>query len=180
MLILLICTAALSQDDAEKFEKIYYTYRHILYNLAKGITENEQDAEDILQNAFIKIADNLHCIDAIESRKTMSFLMVITKNCALDFLRKKKCLTSIDEPDFTEPADNTIESLASKIDYGELCRCIKALPSPYSETLYFHYVYDYSLKETARILERPVATVKMQLIRGKKILLKSLSEVQYE
>ena len=179
MLTALIYTANLDKEDAVAFEKIYYSYRSMLFNLAKSIVKNEQDAEDVLQNAFMKIADNLHCIEQIESRQTVSFLMVITKNCAFDFLRRQRDIISIDDNTLPELSDTNLEDLVSQISYSELCLCIKSLPSPYNEVLYFHFVYDYSIKETAKILNRRNSTVKMQLVRGKKLLIKALSEVQY-
>ncbi len=179
MISILMYTANLNTEDCTKFENIYYTYRSMLFNFAKSMVKNEQDAEDILQNALIKIADNLDCINSVDSRQTASFLMVITKNCALDFLRRQKNTVSIDDSSLFDIADSNLEDLVSQVNYGELCLCIKNLPSPYNEVLYFHFVYDYSVKETAKILSRKPTTVKMQLVRGKKLLIKALSEVRY-
>ena len=56
---------------------------------------------------------------------------------------------------------------------------ITGIPSPYNEVLYLHYAKDYSIKKTAKLLDRKELTVKMQLVRGKKILTEKLSEVLY-
>lgn len=53
-----------------------------------NIVKNEKDAEDVLQEAFIKIAKNIKSISDIKSKETVSFLIVITKNTAYDYIRK--------------------------------------------------------------------------------------------
>ncbi len=88
--------------------------------------------------------------------------------------------TSYFEAPEKEPIiENELDHIMADINYADLCRCIRDLPSPYSEVLYFHFVYDYSLKRTADILDRKPATVKMQLVRGKKILTNKLTEAHY-
>ena len=76
--------------------------------------------------------------------------------------------------------DKAIENLVGKMQYEKIVSCIRNIPSPYMEVLYFHYVNDYSIKHTAHLLNRKTETVKTQLVRGKKILIKELSEVFYE
>ena len=67
----------------------------------------------------------------------------------------------------------------SSIEYQQIVSVITSIPTPYNEVLYLHYVKDYSIKKTANILNKKTATVKMQLVRGKKILIDKLSEVLY-
>lgn len=173
-------TMNLDDADALKFENIYYTYRSMMFNLAKSIVKNQTDAEDILQNALMKVADNLFCIEEIHSKKAKSFLITVTKNTALDFLRRQNGNeVPLDSLQADRVSDGELEDLVSLISYKDLCKCIQNLPSPYNEVLYFRFVYDYSIKQTAKILDRKVSTVKMQLVRGKKILVLKMREVQY-
>ena len=68
----------------------------------------------------------------------------------------------------------------SGIEYQKIVTVIKELKSPYNEVLYLHFVNDLSIRQTAKLLNRKEKTVKMQLVRGKKILVSKLSEVLYE
>ena len=170
------------QIDKNKFEILYYKYRNILFSCAINIVKNKTDAEDVLQNAFIKIAKNIKCIDDIKSKETMSFLMVITKNCACDFMRKNYISNEVLQEDLDEISayDDFLEVIVSNLQYEKIVSAIRNISSPYSEVLYLHYVKDYSVKNTAVLLKRNQATVKMQLVRGKKILAKNLQEVYYD
>ena len=56
----------------------------------------------------------------------------------------------------------------------DLIAAIKSVPTPYNEVLFLHYVNELPVKKTAALLERKVSTVKMQLVRGKKLLLQGV------
>lgn len=181
MLSVILMSVDMNESENNKFEKIYYKYRNTLFSYAFSVLKSTEDAEDVLQNAFIKIAQNINCIKDTESKETASFLIVITKNCAYDFLRKNsndKELLTYGKEDL--PSDeNLLEELVNDLEYEKIVSVIKGIPSPYNEVLYLHYVKDYSIKKTASVLERKASTVKMQLVRGKKILVEKLSEVLY-
>lgn len=170
----------MNTDEKSKFESIYYRHKNALYHQAMSIVKNEIDAEDILQEAFIKIAKNIKSIKDIKSKETTSFLLVITKNTAYDYIRKSS--KTVEFPLINEDAEideNALIDLVGNIEYQELVSIIKGVPSPYNEVLYLHFVKDYSIKKTATLLNKKGATVKMQLVRGKKILIDKLSEAFY-
>lgn len=179
MLLPILSTVDLEENEKVLFEDIYYHYRNLLFTYAKNIVNNPYDAEDVLQNAFIKIAKNIKKINSVNSNETKSFLIVITKNTAYDFLKQPyhSYEKPLDEIENTANLDDSIENLVEKLEYEDIVSVIKQISYPYREVLYFHYVKDYSLKQTAELLERKTETVKMQLVRGKKILISKLSEV---
>ena len=180
MLSTILSSVDLNANEKNKFESIYYKYRSTLFYKALSIVKKESDAEDVLQEAFIKIAKNIKLIDDIKSKETISFLIVITKNTAYDYIRKAYKIKEIPLDKIECTDDSDLENLVSDISYKEIVSTIKDIPSPYSEVLYLHFVKDYSIKKTAAILNKKAATVKMQLVRGKKILIEKLSEVLYE
>ena len=164
-----------TEDEKSKFEKIYYKYRDMLYACALGIVKNSTDAEDVLHDAFIKTAKSIKQIEDISSKRTAAYLTVITKNTAYDRLRRLKRLneTPIDTCELAAD-DALIEELAEKTEYEDLIAAIKNVPTPYNEVLFLHYVNELPVKKTAALLERKASTVKMQLVRGKKLLLQAL------
>lgn len=181
MLCVILLSADLNTDEKNKFETIYYKYKSMLFYLVLNIVKNEKDSEDVLQEAFIKIAKNIKSINDIESKETVSFLIVVTKNTAYDHIRKSSKITELPlserESDINE---KYLNNLVCDIEYKELVSVITDIPSPYNEVLYLHYAKDYSIKKTAALLNRKESTVKMQLVRGKKILVDKLSEALYE
>ena len=180
LLSIILSSVDLNTEEKSKFESIYYRHKNALYHQAMSIVKNEKDAEDVLQEAFIKIAKNLKSISDIKSKETVSFLLVITKNTAYDYIRKSSKIIELPLTE-TEVAldDSALSNLVSNIEYQEIVSIITSIPSPYNEVLYLHFVKDYSIKKTATLLDKKTATVKMQLVRGKKILIDKLSEVLY-
>ncbi len=164
-----------TEGEKGKFEVIYYRYRDMLYMCALGIVKNSADAEDVLHDAFIKIAKNIKQIDDINSKSIAAYLAVITKNTAYDRLRRLKRLNETPIDDCLLAADDTlIEEIAEKTEYEKLLAAVKSVPPPYNEVLFLHYVNEMPVKKTAALLGRKVSTVKMQLVRGKKLLLQAL------
>lgn len=101
----------------------------MLYYCALGIVKSPADAEDVLQNAFIKIAENLNNIKEPDSKSTAAYLTVITKIKEVSFEEADVCIE-----------DNFIEQIALKTDYKRPVDCIKSIPSPYNEVLFLHFV----------------------------------------
>lgn len=180
MLSIVLSAVDLNTDDKNKFEAIYNIHKNALFYHALKIVRNESDAEDVLQEAFIKIAKNINAIRDVKSKETISFLIVITKNTAYDYIRKSSKIIELplsETENFIE--ESALENLVSSIEYKQIVSVITSIPTPYNEVLYLHYVKDYSIKKTANILDKKTATVKMQLVRGKRILIEKLSEVLY-
>ena len=180
MLSIVLSAVDLNTDDKNKFESIYELHKNALFHQALKIVKNENDAEDVLQEAFIKIAKNINAINDIQSKETISFLIVVTKNTAYDYMRKTSKIIELPLSETETFIDESaLENLVSSIEYQQIISVITSIPTPYNEVLYLHYVKDYSIKKTANILDKKTATVKMQLVRGKKILIDKLSEVLY-
>ncbi len=173
-----IITTEMNQEEKSLFEAIYYNFRDTMFSYAFSIVKNPTDAEDVLHNAFLKLANNLKCIDNPQSRETAAFIAVITRNSAYDLLRKRSHFAedNFEEDTLLPVSDNIIEDIIIKSEYEKIVSAIKSINSPYNEVLFLHYVKDFSISKTAKLLNRKPATVKMQLVRGKKLLLKSLTE----
>ena len=76
--------------DRRKFEELYKKYRQTMYYTAYRILQNVDDAEDVVQTAFLRIINHLDDIDENDEPKTKSYVSIITQNLALDVYRKKK------------------------------------------------------------------------------------------
>lgn len=182
LLILSALPQNANESDKNKLEQLYVKYRNMLFCYALRIMKNREDAEDVLHTAFIKIAKNIRNVEDTESRETASYLIMILKSTAYDFIKgnKHKEEVSIENIGDIAEIDKNIEKLAQHMVYEKIVLAIRNIPSPYNETLYLHYVRDFTVAKTAKLLDRKVSTVKMQLVRGKKLLLEALSEVQYD
>ena len=78
-----------TEEDRSKFEKLYDEYKGLMYTTAYRMLEHEQDAEDAVHHAFLKIAENITKVGEAVSGETKSYVMTILENRAIDVLRQR-------------------------------------------------------------------------------------------
>ena len=170
-------------DDKDKriFEEIYHTYRKQMFLLALSINKNEIDAEDIVSKVFLKIAQKYWKTVKLISNNTdlRNYLLKATKNTALNEIKFKK--SEFDKFNiFIERRSNDIQNISDKdfldyickrYDYSNTVDAINKLDEKYRNVLYYHYVLEISIKDTAKSLGQSIDTTKKQITRGKKCLL---------
>lgn len=135
-----------SPEDQSKFEIVYNTYKSLMFYVADKILHNEQDAEDAVHNAFIKIAENIQKVGEPICPKTKSYVVTIVENKAIDIYRanqRRKEITYID--DISGIAGETQD--AQGLEY-----CILQLPARYREVILLKYYHGFSCKEIAKQL----------------------------
>jgi RNA polymerase sigma-70 factor (ECF subfamily) len=98
-------------EKRDKLEELYITYRKELYYVAYQILHNHHDAEDVLQNAFIKISKFIDKINEIECKKTRAYLVIIVRRLSFDRYNEKKRTVPVDFMEETEEADGNSSSL---------------------------------------------------------------------
>ena len=176
-------------DDKDKriFEEIYHTYRKQMFLLALSINKNEIDAEDIVSKVFLKIAQKYWKTVKLISNNTdlRNYLLKATKNTALNEIKFKK--SEFDKFNiFIERRSNDIQNISDKdfldyickrYDYSNTVDAINKLDEKYRNVLYYHYVLEISIKDTAKSLGQSIDTTKKQITRGKKMLIELLKGV---
>lgn len=136
-----------SPEDQSKFEKIYLTYKGLMYYIAYKILNNEHDAEDAVHSAFIKIAENIGKIDDLACPKTKNYITTIVENKAIDFYRANQRRNSdlyLDEISGIEVEETRVHGLAA---------CMAKLPPRYRQVILLKYYHGFSCKEIAKQLK---------------------------
>lgn len=77
-------------EDRSKFEQVYHAYRELMFCVTYQILHHQQDAEDAVQHAFVKVAENIKKISEPVCPKTRSYVVIIVENKAIDMLRDRK------------------------------------------------------------------------------------------
>ena len=149
-----------------RLERLYLDFRSRLFGIARCYVKNDEDAEDILQDVFCKLAEHIDRVSD-DPHKAFSFCAIITKNTALNFLRRQKKLTAADDEMWVSTDPEPYEIAAQKEQSARIYRAIDALPEIYRQVLLLYFVHDYSLREIADVLEHPYNTVKQQFSRAK-------------
>lgn len=67
------------ENQKDKFEKVYYKYKDLMFYIAYEVLRNERDAEDAVQEGFLRIAKNISKILDVNSSKSKNFVVLITK-----------------------------------------------------------------------------------------------------
>ena len=169
------------ESNHGKVEHIYNTYHDYMmkYAVSKlqaaGRTNAIYDAEDAVQNAFMKIVKHIDKIDFSRGEKDV-------KNYCLTILCNEVCnVLSDNHEDFefneefcSEKEYNFIEKLEIQESYNKVVKGIKALDEKYSTTLYLIFCKEKTVNQVAEIMGLTSKTVYTRLARGKQFLLDSL------
>ena len=151
--------------------QVYLMYKDMLYNVSLRIIKNEQDAQDMVHDAFIKAFQN---ISKLENDLNLGpWLKRIVVNCSLDFLRKQKKLGWLQESvELQEEENETYEDLSLKVE--DVKNAINNLKDKYRIIIVLYLIEDYTHKEIAKQLGLNENTVRNQYIRGKRLLQEQL------
>lgn len=176
--MLLFYLGVIESDDGKRtFEYYYVTYRRHMFIAAQSVLHNESDAEDAVHNAFLGIAKHIDILLSADESKGRCYCIKAAKNAALNIARKNSRTDSaVSIEDMYDVADEkSFEEFIEKSEYEEVLDVIRNMDETYRDTLYLRYVMDMPVKKIAQVLERKESTVKQQLVRGKKMLINSLS-----
>ncbi len=141
---------------------------------------NRTDLEDILQEVFILVYQNLN--DYNKSFKFSSWIYRIAHNYTVSQLRKKAQGTqniSWDEHDLEQIVQSDFdleENLALKINYHNLLSIIDSLPLKYKEVLLLKFVDGKDYQEISDILRKPIGTIGTLINRAKKMLAQEIEK----
>ena len=173
---MLMIYASVIDDAAElrRFEKIYYLYRNQMFFVANKILNDEHEAEDAVQNAFMGIAQNIKSLPTDDKRVVRAYTLTAAKNAALNLLPQKQrrdMQLDIDEVDIAADED-VFELVAASEDRETISRAIEKLPDIYGDVLLLHCVCGLKIEHTALMLGRKKATVEKQITRARKLVVK--------
>lgn len=164
------------ENDREKFNILYHTYRKRMLFTADSVLHNKEDAEDAVHDTFIKIARNMKSIGNPDSNETLSYVLKAAKNTAIN-LSKKNAIGNkhIQLEDVENISDGQfLEKLRIQENFEEVVEAIRSLNGTYRDVMFFHFVQGMKAKDIADLLGRSNSAVQQQIIRGKKKLLEIL------
>jgi RNA polymerase sigma-70 factor (ECF subfamily) len=164
------------EGDDEAYSALVDRYARNVYRLALNITQLQEDAEDVLQETFMKAYEHLGEFEG--HSKFYTWLVRIAMNESLMKLRKRKWDRTVwlDEP--IETGEDRVardiavwdnpEQRYSKEELREILnKAIQSLTPPYRSVFVLRDVEDLSIEETARVLDLSVPAVKSRLLRAR-------------
>ena len=160
------------QSKVVRFEEIALPHLSAAYNLARWVLHSDEDAEDVVQEAYLRAFKSFSGYYGGDSR---SWLLTIVRNTCYTWLQKNRSLRFI-EPieekldevglDFADPEVLLLQS----VDIQMVRHALQELPVEFREVVVMRELEGLSYKEIANIVDVPIGTVMSRLARGRKRL----------
>ena len=180
-----------ADPELAKFEETALVYLDELYATALRYSKNEKDAEDLVQETYLKAFTNFHRFE--EGTNCRAWLFTILTNTFINRFRRKKKEREILNAEDLRPIRQNFHNVERAEFYqnpenGALHRtfstdvkdALEALPDEFRMVVILADLNDFSYKEIAHILGCPVGTVMSRLFRGRKMMRKVLVDVAFE
>jgi RNA polymerase sigma-70 factor (ECF subfamily) len=176
--------------DRHAFRQLVDLYQQKIYHLAYRMLGNIQEAEDVVQDTFLRVYTNLGKYDP--AQKFSTWIYRIGTNLCIDLLRKRKRKQKISldanlydsestdgyavlPSDENEQPDHRLVLSETKRQVQE---AVDSLPEQYKSIVILRYLHDMSLQEISEVLDMPVTTIKTRLHRGREYLRGKIGSLQ--
>ena len=160
------------------FEAVILPHLNAAYNLARWLTRNPADADDVVQEAMLRAATYFSGFRGTNAR---AWLLQIVRNVA--YASKKLVRGAVlvalpgddgkegfHAPELVDPGDDPEVALMRREDRQKVTRLLAGLPAELREALVLREIEELSYKEIAQITETPIGTVMSRLWRGRQML----------
>ncbi len=159
---------ACKKRDSLAFQELTTRYLRQIFNFVRQYSKTTEDAEDIAQDAFFKVWKNIKKYGT--GRAFKPWLFAIARNTALDFVKKRKAMpfSDLDDTDNDLSFADTLEDaepLAPELfENAALAARLDAVRSQlhpdHQSVLVLHYVHEMTFDEIAKVVDKPMNTVK--------------------
>ena len=164
--------------SSAEFESVVLPHLDAAYNLARYLTRNPTDADDVVQEAILRAATYFGSFRGVNAR---AWLLQIVRNTAYASraLVRGAVMVALtaDEgdsgpmpPQLVDAADDPEIAFSKREDRARLTRLLAALPVEIRETLVLREIEELSYKEIAEVTEVPIGTVMSRLWRARRML----------
>ncbi len=174
--------------DGKAYDELTLLYKDAVYNIIYRMVHNHQEAEDLLQEAFIKAYNSIGSFNEEYAFSTWLF-KIATNNC-IDFFRKRKLRTySMDETirykddeikhEYADTEPTAEKEMLASEKSRFIRQAIDNLPEKYKKVIILRHQDEKSYEEISEMLNLPLGTVKARIFRAREMLNKSLKDILY-
>lgn len=166
-----------TEEEKALFRKIYHKLRHKMYRVALFLLGSDAQAQDAVQESFLKVVKKFSKISALSEVQIPPYVVTIAENTAKDMLRKEKRHPTLPLDEEWEPS--APREAHSEDCYGRLVALVLELPEQYRDVLYLSCVEEQSRQAIADRSGLSVKQVDNLLYRGRKLLQERVLEEGY-
>jgi RNA polymerase sigma factor (sigma-70 family) len=171
-----------SQEKLCRFEEQVSPHLKSAYNLARWLTRNHEDAEDVVQEAFLRAFSG---VENLRGEDAKPWLLTIVRNTSLTWMKRNRNAAAtigleeqVEDP--SEPSPDPEETLLISCDREQVRKALEQLPSDFREAIVLRELEGLSYKEIATTVGVPLGTVMSRLSRGREWLRRLLSSPRKE
>jgi RNA polymerase sigma factor (sigma-70 family) len=175
-------TTLSGEDDDARFARVVLPHLADAYGLARWLTGNRADAEDVVQEACLRAFSG---IGGFREGNARAWVMTVVRNTAYTWLGRNRSaalvitddLEAVERSDtehgeYSGPGIETPEAaLIAKADAARVQSAIAALPTEFRETLVLRELQGFDYREIARVTGVPIGTVMSRLARARRRLM---------
>lgn len=171
----------MSNDEKQRrFELLALPHLDAGFNLARWLTRNDHDAEDVVQEAFLRA---LRYMGGFHGDNARAWLLQIVRHTCFSWLKENRPaeIVALDDvgdgwQDIAAPSADEPSAIAIRnADRQQINQAIAALPFVYREVLVLRELNDLSYKDIARIVDIPIGTVMSRLARARDLMRQALA-----
>ena len=159
-----------------RFESLVMPHLDAGYNLARWLTRNADDAEDVVQEASLRA---LKYVGSLRDGDARAWFLAIVRNAFYDWCKRNRPTEIVDDDGAAihaavdESAPDPERTAIRNAESRSLAEAVTALPLVFREVLVLRELEELSYKEIARVVEIPVGTVMSRLARARALLQRS-------
>ncbi|MGH7249246.1 MAG: sigma-70 family RNA polymerase sigma factor [Pseudomonadota bacterium] len=160
-----------NKTKLERFEETVLPHLDAAYNLARWLTRNEHDADDVVQEAYLRA---LRFFDGFRGGDGRAWLLAIVRNASYTWSEQSRARPQVE---FNEEiscaggdASDPETLLVQNLNAASVSACIEALPVEFREVVILRELEELSYKEIAAAAGLPIGTVMSRLARARKRL----------
>jgi RNA polymerase sigma-70 factor (ECF subfamily) len=162
-------------SDVKRFEALVLPHLDSAYNLARWLTRDSQDAQDVVQDACVRALKYLGSLERSDAR---AWFLAIVRNAFYDWVGRNRPAEIVHDEDAVDAAVDAASSSPEQAavrnaELRVLSDAVAALPVQYREVLILRELEELSYKEIASIADIPVGTVMSRLARARALLQRS-------
>lgn len=159
--------ARIAQGNEDALGELYDRYHRRCFSFAVRILGSDRDAEDAVQESFVRVWRSANNFDARRA-KTTTWLFTIVRNLCVDELRRRRSRIGHEDVETTEIADSQrTEDDVERVMMGEEVRdALRSLPADQRRAIEMVYFQGLTSQEVGTMLEVPSATIRSRLRLG--------------
>src|SRR5260370_13770111 len=163
------------QEKLARFEGEMLPLMNDAYNLARWLVQNEHDARDMVQDAYLRA---FKFFGGVRGDASNAWLLRIVRNVCYDHLKKRQVHASDAEIENIPDHNSPETKLQVKSDIAAVRSALANLPEDFRTVLVLREMEDLSYREISEITPLPIGTVMSRLARGRQQLADSLKQIR--